>query len=174
MANTFYTEIVADQNFASMLDGNTFRWFDFSSLASGASKSYLVYIPSGKEVWFYGRAFSGRGDNLELRVYSNPVFTAQGSSMTDRIFNRNSKSNTVAESQIWQNPTITNDGVLTDYDDTAGAVGQGNKGSSGSDASQEFPRILPSDSYFLARVTNIGTNPAHFSYKLFWSEFNED
>ena len=172
-SRNFYSEIVADQNFAAMLDGNTYRWFDFQDLPAGSSKEYLVYFPNSEtEVWFYGRSLSGRGEAIELNIYQDPVFTSEGTEMSDRIFNRNAKSSNTTGVRVWQDPAITSDGTLSDHDDVAGSTAAGNKGSAGSDASQDSPRVMPEDKYYLVRLTNNGTELGHFSYKLYWSDFN--
>lgn len=169
-----FTEIVADQQDIEMLDGISYRWFDFGQLPASTSRDYLIYIPDAPiDLFFYGRSFSGRASNLQLEIYAAPTFTAEGSSMQNRIFNRNADKPKNNQAQIWLGPTITDVGTLVDYDETSGSVdsNSGTKGSAGSDASQEFPRLMPKDTYILARVTNLSSsNPANFVYKLFWSE----
>lgn len=174
MALRFYSEITEDQNFASMLDGQAYRWFDFGTLLPEESKDFLIYIPPAPvELLFYGRLLHGRGSDANLMVYVNPVFSAQGSSMQGRIFNRSSDYPSNNQAMIWQNPTITSEGDLSDYDEVFGelSTGSGNKGSSGSETTQEFPRVMPKDTYLLSRLTNLSTtNNLNFIYKLFWSE----
>jgi len=169
--SNFYSEVVVDTSMATMLDGNSYRWFDFGDLAAGASKSYVIYIPPApNELWFYGRAFAGGGSDMSLSIFANPTFSDTGAAMTDRIFNRNGLSSVETTAIIHQNPTILTDGVFVDHDISFGSPGTGNKGSHGFAASQEFPRILVPDSYILSRVTNTGASDSSFSYKLYWSE----
>lgn len=177
MTRAYYSEISFDASTVEMLDGFAFRWFDFQQLAATAAKEYLIYIPdiaSELDIFFYGRSFASRGSNVKLEVFANPTFSSEGVAMPDRVFNRNADfSAKVPASQFWEDPTITADGTLVDYDETAGSVSEssGVKGSAGSDASQEFPRVMPKDTYLLVRITNFSTaNPANYVYKLYWSE----
>lgn len=169
--HNFYSEIIADQNFVAMLDGMAYRWFDHQDLNPLQTKYYIVYIPESPEIWFYGRSFSGRGSDISLEVFANPTLTSLGTLMDNRVFNRNSEYPTANLAKIYEDPTFTAEGTESDYDETSGALGQGNKGSSGSDSSQDFPRIMPVDTYLLVKVTNLSDqNVGHYTYKLFWNE----
>lgn len=179
MSKNYYTEIVADQNTVELLDGVAFRWFDYGTVdysPNPNTKEYLVYIPDNVNVFFYGRSFSSRSADMSLEVYVNPTFSSEGLSMTSRVFNRNSDSPKTTDVQIWQDPVIVSDGSLVDYDETAGSVGGGTKGSLGSITLQEFPRFMPRDVYFLVRITNLSQDnvEAQYVYKLFWSELVGD
>lgn len=172
MSKNYYTEIVADQNTVELLDGVSFRWFDYGELAAGGIKEYIIYIPENVNVFFYGRSFASRLADMRLEVFASPTFSSEGSLMLSRIFNRNSDSPNVTNVSIWQDPVLISDGDLIDFDETAGSSGGGAKGSVGSDTTQEYPRLMPRGIYLLARITNLSEDniAARYVYKLFWSE----
>ena len=167
------SEVVSDENFISMLDGRAYRWYDRGSLAPTATQDYLIYIPAGVDLWFYGRSFAGRATNLTLTIYTNPTITDNGVEMPGKIFNRNSDYPASNLARIWKSPAVSSMGTESDYDETSGSVdsSSGVKGSTGSQTSQEFPRVMPKDTYIFVRVKNLSTqNTGSFIYKLFWSE----
>jgi hypothetical protein len=92
--------------------------------------------------------------------------------MPSRISNRNGDFVGGNQAMMWQNPTLTTDGTLVDYDEVAGSpsTGSGNKGSAGSSASQGFPIILVKNSYMMVRITNLSTVSGNYVLKWYWSE----
>ena len=173
MARNYYTEIIVERSELEMLDGKAYRWFDHVDMTASQVKNYLIYIPEDIDLFFYGRSFSGRGANIKLETFANPQFSSPGSLMDNRIFNRNSDYPKNNLAQIWQDPVVTSDGTLTDYDETSGSIDSSSavKGSAGSESTQDFPRLMPKGTYILVRVTNLSSsNPAYYTYKLFWSE----
>ena len=174
MTRSYYTEISVDQPTVELLDGLSFQFFDFKTLAPSGVQEYLLEVPSGAvDTVFYGRSFSGRGANLKYEVFSSPTFSSEGAAMPSRISNRNGDFVGGNQAMIWQNPTLTTDGTLADYDEVAGSssTGSGNKGSAGSSASQGFPIILVKNSYMMVRITNLSSNnPGNYVLKLYWSE----
>lgn len=175
MARKGFTEVSIDQNYLTMLDGNAYRWFDNQTLASSAVKEYLILTPPEPyDLFFYGRVFNGRRTDMQLEVFVNPTFTSEGTSMANRVFNRNGTSPNTPLGQVWQDPVLTDDGTLVDYDSVAGSKGSG-QGSAGSESSQEFPRIITPSTYLLVRITNLsGTDSGDFTYKIFWSEIERN
>ena len=145
MTRNYYTEISVDQPTVELLDGLSFQFFfDFKTLAISGVQEYLFEVPSGVDTVFYGRSFSGRGANLKYEVFSSPTFSSEGAAMPSRISNRNGDFAGGNQAMIWQNPTLTTDGTLADYDEVAGSSStrSGNKGSAGSSASQVFPIVM--------------------------------
>ena len=170
MTRSYYTEISVDQPTVELLDGLSFQFFDFKTLATSGVQEYLLEVPSGAvDTVFYGRSFSGRGANLKYEVFSSPTFSSEGAAMPSRISNRNGDFVGGNQAMIWQNPTLTTDGTLTDYDEVAG-TSFGNGGSVGSSASQGFPIILVKNSYMMVRITNLSTVSGSYVLKLYWSE----
>ena len=169
MTRNYYTEISVDQPTVELLDGLSFQFFDFKTLADSGVQEYLFEVPSGVDTVFYGRSFSGRGANLKYEVFSSPTFSSEGAAMPSRISNRNGDFVGGNQAMIWQNPTLTTDGTLTDYDEVAG-TSFGNGGSVGSSASQGFPIILVKNSYTMVRITNLSTVSGSYVLKLYWSE----
>ena len=170
MTRNYYTEISVDQPTVELLDGLSFQFFDFKTLATSGVQEYLIEVPSGVDTVFYGRSFSGRGANLKYEVFSSPTFSSEGAAMPSRISNRNGDFVGGNQAMIWQNPTLTTDGTLTDYDEVAG-TSFGNGGSVGSSASQGFPIILVKNSYTMVRITNLSsTVPVNYVLKWYWSE----
>ena len=170
MTRSYYTEISVDQPTVELLDGLSFQFFDFKTLAASGVQEYLLEVPSGAvDTVFYGRSFSGRGANLKYEVFSSPTFSSEGAAMPSRISNRNGDFAGGNQAMIWQNPTLTTDGTLTDYDEVAG-TSFGNGGSVGSSASQGFPIILVKNSYTMVRITNLSTVSGNYVLKWYWSE----
>jgi hypothetical protein len=170
-SSNFYSELVVDPATATMLDGNAFRWFDFGTIANGGFKRYLIDIPATPvEFWLHGRVFSAGNSTLTLNVFSNPTLSNEGSALPNRILNRNGYSTIESDTIIKQNPTASNNGLLIDHDRSFASPGQGNKGSNGSAASQDFPRLIAPSSRVLVVIENIGGAIAQFDYKLYWSE----
>ena len=170
MTRNYYTEISVDQPTVELLDGLSFQFFDFKTLAPSGVQEYLLEVPSGVfDTVFYGRSFSGRGANLKYEVFSSPTFSSEGAAMPSRISNRNGDFVGGNQAMIWQNPTLTTDGTLTDYDEVAG-TSFGNGGSVGSSASQGFPIILVKNSYMMVRITNLSTVSGNYVLKWYWSE----
>lgn len=175
MTIKFYSEIVSDQQFSTMLDGIAYRWFCFGDIPAESSKHILIHTSPEKATLFFGRALEGHGANGTLEVFVNPTYVDTGVPCQN-IFNMNGLSTTVAEGQVFEDAVITEDGVLSDYDQFFGSpsTGSGNKGSLGSVTSQEFPRIMPKDAWIHVKITNLSTtNPLSIAYKLFWSEITE-
>ena len=174
MTRNYYTEISVDQPTVELLDGLSFQFFDFKTLAPSGVQEYLLEVPSGVfDTVFYGRSFSGRGANLKYEVFSSPTFSSEGAAMASRISNRNGDFVGGNQAMIWQNPTLTTDGTLTDYDEVAG-TSFGNGGSVGSSASQGFPIILVKNSYMMVRITNLSSNvPGNYVLKWYWSELEK-
>jgi len=173
MARNYYTEISVDHPTVELLDGLSFQFFDFKTLATSGVQEYLVEVPSGVDTVFHGRSFSGRGANLKYEVFSSPTFSSEGAAMPSRISNRNGDFAGGNQAMIWQSPTLTTDGTLADYDEVAGSssTGAGNKGSTGSSASQAFPIIMVKNSYMMVRITNLSsTVPGNYVLKWYWSE----
>ena len=170
MTRSYYTEISVDQPTVELLDGLSFQFFDFKTLATSGVQEYLLEVPSGVvDTVFYGRSFSGRGANLKYEVFSSPTFSSEGAAMPSRISNRNGDFVGGNQAMIWQNPTLITDGTLADYDEVPG-TSFGNGGSVGSSASQGFPIILVKNSYTMVRITNLSTVSGSYVLKLYWSE----
>ena len=174
MTRNYYTEISVDQPTVELLDGLSFQFFDFKTLATSGVQEYLLEVPSGVvDTVFYGRSFSGRGANLKYEVFSSPTFSSEGAAMPSRISNRNGDFVGGNQAMIWQNPTLITDGTLADYDEVPG-TSFGNVGSAGSSASQGFPIILVKNSYMMVRITNLSSNvPGNYVLKWYWSELEK-
>ena len=176
MTRSYYTEISVDQPTVELLDGLSFQFFDFKTLAPSGVQEYLLEVPSGAvDTVFYGRSFSGRGANLKYEVFSSPTFSSEGAAMPSRISNRNGDFVGGNQAMIWQNPTLTTDGTLADYDEVPGSSFTGFlSGSGGSSASQGFPIILVKNSYMMVRITNLSSNvPGNYVLKWYWSELEK-
>ena len=176
MTRSYYTEISVDQPTVELLDGLSFQFFDFKTLATSGVQEYLLEVPSGVfDTVFYGRSFSGRGANLKYEVFSSPTFSSEGAAMPSRISNRNGDFVGGNQAMIWQNPTLITDGTLADYDEVPGSSFTGFlSGSGGSSASQGFPIILVKNSYMMVRITNLSSNvPGNYVLKWYWSELEK-
>lgn len=178
MSITYYSEIVADQPFAAMLDGLSYRWFYFGTIPPSGTKEFLFYIPdTDLTTLFYGRALEGTGADGALEVFSDPTFSDPGTPSDNRIFNLNSNATSrVRLLEVYQDPVLISEGTVSDYDQIYGttSTSSGNKGSLGSSTSQEFPRILKKDSWILSRITNFSTTvDLQIAYKVFWAEIPE-
>lgn len=167
----YFSDIVADQSYAAMLDGRMFRFYHKGSLTSPGTKEFLFLMPTEKTLIFHGRDFSSAIASADLEVFVNPIFSSEGTPYT-KTFNLNGNSANTHEAQVWEDPVITNSGMLSDVDAAYGAAGFSNSGSAGSNTTREFPRIMPSSLYILARITHIqdSADPAEVIYKLFWEE----
>jgi hypothetical protein len=173
MSRNYYTEISTDMITVEFLDGLSYRFFDFKELAPEGVQEYLVYVPESVDLLFYGREFTVRGSNLRYEVFVNPTFSSEGSSMASRVFNRNGDYAQNNLAQVWKDPILTADGILTDYEEAYGSTSaaSGKRGTAGSASSQEFPLLLPKGSYNLTRVTNLSTTePGNYVLRWFWSE----
>lgn len=175
MSQKYYSEIVTEMSMAAMLDGRLFRWFNKFELPISGTKEFLIKIPDDPTILlFHGRLFSSKTSGCDLDIYINPTFSDPGTP-NNNFFNLEGNSIKSPNALIWEDPTITSDGILADVDTTYGTVdtGSGNKGSTGSQTTREFPRIMPKSVYILARVTNLSAlNTASVIYKLFWEEIN--
>lgn len=173
MGQKYYSEIVTEMSMAAMLDGRLFRWFSKFTLAPSATKEFIFKMPDDPTLLlFHGRLFSSKTAGCDLDVYINPTFSDLGTP-NNNFFNLDGNSPNSPQALVWEGPTLIDDGVLVDVDSTHGTIdtGSGNKGSTGSQTTREFPRIMPKGLYALARATNVSTlNSAEVIYKLFWEE----
>jgi hypothetical protein len=81
MSKNYYTEIVADQNTAELLDGVAFRWFDYGELAAGGgakgsvgsetTQDFPRLMPRG--IYFLARITNLSEDNVYKLFWSELV-----------------------------------------------------------------------------------------------------
>lgn len=171
MPNKYYSSITSEISMAAMLDGRMFRWLYHGSLAVDGTKDFLFFMPADKTLIFHGRELSGGGASIRLDVFTNPDFSDSGTDFNNYI-NLNPDTGITPVATVTEDPVLTNDGLLIDVDLIFGGSGVGQRGSSGSGTSREFPRIIPKSQILLARLTHLGdsADPAEVLYKLFWEE----
>lgn len=169
MSELYYqTEVVATLDQIAIKDGRMFRAYYNFSVDPLSSKYVLIRTPVDKFVIFHGRYVNVVGSNLNMIVYSNPVFSSQGVENTKK-FNLNSNSANQTTGMFWSDPVFSSKGVETDRTILSGGV-QAHV-TSGSQDVADFERILPDDIYFLVEFQNTdNTNTANVVYKLTWEE----
>ena len=115
------------------------------------------------------RVLKTNSDDIEYEVFTGGTlaFTDDGSAISIR--NANAVDAVATQSQAFEDPTYTGTGNRTEIDWLPGSVGVGNR-SEGAFVTDGFEKILPGNTEFLVRVTNLGSNPSKFYYFLSWYE----
>lgn len=165
----FYTELVADDKKAALLDGRLFSIFFDRTLGIGETKQFLVSAPTSKFIVSYGRFLSVVTGSLDFTIYSNPTVTSNGTEISSEIKNRNGRSVNPPAIQMFEDPSITAEGGPITFD----VANADFRTSSGSEASQRFPSIFPDSPLFLFEFTNTsGLAGVRVLYEGYWEESN--
>lgn len=162
------TEVVSDSDQMAIRDGRMYRAYTTFTLAPLTSKYVLIRTPLDKLTVFHGRYVDCVGARANMKVYVNPVFSAEGTPVTTK-FNLNSTSLNTTTGMVYLDPTFSNKGIEVDMAILAG----GNQAhvSQGSKDVLDFERIFPEGVYFLTEFTNIDNAAStDIMYKLIWEE----
>lgn len=136
--------------------------------ASGGTKEYL--IRTGPDpVLLKQRVIKTNSDDVDYEVFVGGTLsvTADGTPVTIR--NANGVSPLPTQLEIYEDPTFTGTGNLSDLDWIPGAELQGNR-SEGSFSTEGFEKVIPGNTDFIVRFTNNGGNPTKMLYFLTWYE----
>jgi len=156
---------VIDTEHAHIHNGNVYQLSGtITGLASTAS-AYILIDPTTPIHWRYFK-FTADGGPFDIEFFENPTTTADGADQTP--INRNRLSANTSASNIYEGPTVTDDGSRLDI---ATAISTG----TGVNAAGELEGvvaewIIDGDNTYLLKITNNDNGTLDFTYRFFWYE----
>jgi|GEM_PF-3289695 len=145
--------------------GELFSAFHKATLVASASISIQVKTGS-KEVHFKPVDFSSDAEKFTVEIYENPTLT-DGSAAVN-IINRNRTSSNTAETMIYSDPTVTDNGTKIDEYHIGSSVGQKESGGDIITGGNEI--VFAPNTNYLIVITNNGSAEASILAKFFFYE----
>ena len=140
---------------------------DYYQDTLGATGTVNIAIQTGDRFEHIKPALIYLPDTITARIeiYDGAEFTG-GTEL--QVLNKNLTSSRVAESKLYANPTINDDGTLRRTSYVLGTLGQGNARTGGS-FSEEEEFILAKNSTYMLRVVNMDAQ-TRFLFRSEWYE----
>jgi hypothetical protein len=146
--------------------GATFSNSDTDTVIQATSKDFLIISPAANESHLITFHFTSTQANAEIVLYEEPTTTDNGSALT--LFNKNRKSSNVAETQLFQDPTVTggSEGLQLEHDLIVGGKQSG--GSDFSETGEEW--VLKANTKYLIRYNNNSNQDDVIDWKITFLE----
>lgn len=159
-----------DQFLREVKSGVAFRSYKRENPFAVSGVKDFIFETGNVDTVVWGLFIKPFAEPLRLKLYAVPDYEPDGQELFTTNLATGYENEQPNFSKLLENFTLNDPGILIDEDDYAGSGAGASANRIGFNIGQDFARIVPPNTAFMARVENIGPNSTEFFFRLFWSE----
>ena len=150
-------------------EGIFFQVFDLATLATTATRNFVIQTPANLYLHYRNERVSSSGDKILIQLFEGTTLDAVPGGTPLTPFNHNRESGLNSATTVLINPTITDDGLQIAQSYIGGGTGVGGA-RSGEETSAANEWILSPATNYLVRITNGSTANNIINTLIAWYE----